>query len=75
MVKGHAKMLFSRGHPQACGQVDQICLRSRGSMPKNKTKTISVSIFVKNFYEDKISCYLMTYPRICKFVAILLGVR
>ena len=24
-VKGHAKKLLSRGHPQACGQADQVC--------------------------------------------------
>jgi len=33
-------------------------------MSKNKTQTISVSTLVKNYYEYKISCYLMTYPRI-----------
>ena len=29
-VKGHAKKLFSRGHPQACGQVDQVCCGAEG---------------------------------------------
>jgi len=32
-------------------------------MLKNKTQTISVSTLVKSYYEYKISCYLMTYPR------------
>jgi len=38
-------------------------------MSKNKTKTISVSTLAKRYYEYKISCYLITYPRvfqICK---------
>jgi len=38
-------------------------LRSRGTISKNKTQTISVSTLVKSYYEYKISCYLMTYPR------------
>jgi len=38
---------FSRGHPQACGQVDQVCCEARGTMSKNKTQTISVSTLVK----------------------------
>jgi len=32
-------------------------------MSKNKTQTISVCTLVKLYYEYKISCYLMTYPR------------
>ena len=38
--------LFSRGHPKACGQVYQV-LRSRGTISKNKTQTISISTLVK----------------------------
>ena len=30
LVKGYAKKLFSRGHPQACGQVDQVCCEAGG---------------------------------------------
>ena len=30
LVKGHAEKLFSRGHPQACGQVDQVCCEAGG---------------------------------------------
>ena len=30
MVKSHAKKLFPRGHPQACGQVDQVCCEAGG---------------------------------------------
>jgi len=30
LVKGHAKKLFPRGHPQACGQVDQVCCEAEG---------------------------------------------
>jgi len=40
--------LFSRVHPQACGQVDQVCCEAGGTMSKNKTQTISVSTLVKN---------------------------
>ena len=29
LVKGHTKKLFPRGHPQACGQVDQVCCEAR----------------------------------------------
>ena len=47
LVKGHAKKLFSRGHPQACGQVDQVCCEAGGTMLKNKTQTISLSTLVK----------------------------
>jgi hypothetical protein len=38
-VKSHAKKLFPRGHPQACGQVDQVCCEAGGggAMSKNKT--------------------------------------
>ena len=32
LVKGHAKKLFSRGHLQACGQVDQVCCEAGGTM-------------------------------------------
>ena len=38
--------VFSRGHPQACGQVDQVCCET-GGLSKNKTQTISVSTLVK----------------------------
>ena len=30
LVKGDAKKLFSRGHPQACGQVDRVCCEAGG---------------------------------------------
>jgi len=57
---------FSRGHPQACGQVDQVCCEAGGTVSKNTTQTISVSTLVKKLLLN--SCYLMTYPRIlvCK---------
>ena len=38
-------------------------------MSKNKIQTISVNTLVKRYYEYKISCYLMTYPRISFAVA------
>jgi hypothetical protein len=44
LVKGHAKKLFSRRHPQGCGPS---VLRSRETMSKNKTQTISISTLVK----------------------------
>ena len=47
MVKGLAKKLFSGGHPQACGQVDQVCYEAGGTMSKNKTQTISIRTLVK----------------------------
>ena len=37
-------------------------------MSKNKTQTISVSTLIKSYYEYKISCYLITYPRIFIYV-------
>jgi len=41
--------LFSIGHPQACGQVDQVCCEAGGlrSVSKNKTQIISVNTLVK----------------------------
>jgi hypothetical protein len=51
LVKGHTKKLnFSRGHPQACGQVDQVCCEAGGTVSENKTQTISVSTLVKSYY-------------------------
>ena len=38
LVKGHAKQLFSRGHPQACGQVDQVCCEAGGLCRKIRQK-------------------------------------
>ena len=38
LVKGHAKKLFSRGHPQACGQVDQVCCEAGGLCRKIRHK-------------------------------------
>jgi len=38
LVKGHAKKFFSRGHPQACGQVDQVCCEARGLCRKIRHK-------------------------------------
>ena len=46
LVKGHAKSFFSGGHPQACGQVDQVCSEA-GGLSKNKAQTISISTLVK----------------------------
>jgi hypothetical protein len=37
-VKGHAKKLFSRGHPQACGQVGQVCCEAGGLCLKIRHK-------------------------------------
>jgi histone-lysine N-methyltransferase SETMAR len=47
-LKATSKKLCSRGHPQACGQVDQMCCKVRGLCRKIK--------LFKN------SCYLMTFP-------------
>ena len=44
LVKGHAKKLFSSGHPQACGQVDEVCCEAGGTMSKNKTLVKSYKI-------------------------------
>jgi len=38
LVKGYAKKLFSRGHPQACGQVDQVCCEAAGECRKIRHK-------------------------------------
>jgi hypothetical protein len=38
LVKGHAKKIFSRGHPQACGQVDQVCCEAGGLCRKIRHK-------------------------------------
>jgi len=38
LVKGHAKKLFSRGHPQACGQVDRVCCEAGGLCRKIRHK-------------------------------------
>jgi len=38
LVKGHAKKLFSKGHPQACGQVDQVCFLVGGLCRKIRHK-------------------------------------
>ena len=38
LVKGHAKKLFSRGLPQACGQVDQVCCEAGGLCRKIRQK-------------------------------------
>jgi len=38
LVKGHTKKLFSRGHPQACGQVDQVCCEVGGLCRKIRYK-------------------------------------
>jgi len=38
LVKSHAKKLFSRGHPQACGQVDQVCCEAEGQCRKMRHK-------------------------------------
>ena len=43
-VKSHAKKLFPRGHPQACGPS---VLRGRGTVSKNKIQNISISTLVK----------------------------
>jgi len=41
------------------------CVAKQGTVSKNKTQKISLSTLVKkSYYEYKISCYLMTYPRI-----------
>jgi hypothetical protein len=53
LVKSHAKKLFPRGHPQVCGQVNQVCCEAGGggAMSKNKTQKISVSTLVKSYYK------------------------
>ena len=39
LVKGHAKKLnLSRGHPQVCGQVDQVCCEAGGLCRKIRHK-------------------------------------
>jgi len=38
VVKGHAKKLFSRRHPQACGQLDRVRCEAGGTVSKNKTQ-------------------------------------
>jgi histone-lysine N-methyltransferase SETMAR len=38
---------FSRGHPQPCGEMDQVSCEAKGTMSKNKTQIISVSTLVK----------------------------
>jgi len=43
--------LFSRGHPQSLWTGGPSALRSRGTMSKNKTQTISVSTLVKKYYK------------------------
>jgi len=36
--KGEAKNLFSRGHPQACGQLEQVCCEAGGLCRKIRHK-------------------------------------
>jgi hypothetical protein len=38
LVRGHAKKLFCRGHPQACGQVDRVCCEAGGLCRKIRHK-------------------------------------
>jgi len=38
LVKGHAKKLFPRGHPQTCVQVDQVCCEAGGLCRKIRHK-------------------------------------
>jgi hypothetical protein len=38
LVKYHTKKLFSRGHPQACGQVDHVCCEEGGLCRKIRHK-------------------------------------
>jgi len=45
-LKATPKKLFSRGHPQACGQMDQLCCEAGGLCRKIRHK-ISVSILVR----------------------------
>ena len=45
-LKATQKFL-SRGHPQACGQVDQVCCEAGGLCRKIRQQTISVSTLVK----------------------------
>jgi len=37
-LKAKPKSLFSRGHPQACGQVDQVCCEAGGQCRKIRHK-------------------------------------
>jgi hypothetical protein len=37
-LKSHDKKLSPRGHPQACGQVDQVCCEAGGLCPKIRPK-------------------------------------
>jgi len=46
-VKQRAKH-FSRGHPQACGQVDPACCEAGGLCRKIR-QTISLSTLIKNY--------------------------
>ena len=39
-LKATPKSLFSRGHPQACGQVDQVCCEAGGLCRKIRHKQL-----------------------------------
>jgi len=47
LVKRHAKNLFPRRHPQACGQMDQVCYEAGGLFRKIRHKKIYISTLVK----------------------------
>ena len=51
LVKGHAKKLFSGGHPQACGQVDQVCCEAGGPCPKIGHKQFLEVLLLKRYYK------------------------
>jgi hypothetical protein len=50
-LKATPKSFFSRGHPQACGQVDRVCCVAGGTVSENKTQKTSVSTLVKSYYK------------------------
>jgi len=46
-LKATSKKVFPRGHPQACGQVDQVCCEAGGLCRKIRHKEFLLNILVK----------------------------
>ena len=46
-LKATPKSFFSRGHPQACGQVDQVCCEAGGLCRKIRNKQILYLLLLK----------------------------
>ena len=51
MVKGQAKKLFSRGHPQACGQVDHVYCLVGGLCRKIRHNHFLYVLLSKSYYK------------------------